>query len=155
MRQITLQPSMSVLVSATVRSVGIKKMRITQAATQLLRWLHEPEASLSVHFVGEDRMRTLNRIHRGLDRPTDVLSFSFGEEGHDGRRQRDLGDLFLCVPYLRRQARAFGVAYEEEVLRMLAHGVLHLAGFDHEKPHEARRMFGLQEKFLSRLLSSV
>jgi len=83
-------------------------------------------------------MRQLNRQHRGLDRATDVLSFS-------------LGDIFLCPSYIRRQARRFGVSYQEECTRTLIHGILHLTGYDHATQRQAKKMFGLQEKLLQEL----
>ena len=94
-------------------------------------------------------MRAMNRQTRGIDRPTDVLSFNPAEAPVAWPRfpgaADDLGDLFLCVPYIRRQARRFGVPYREEFLRMLVHGVLHLLGYDHTTKKDAQRMFAVQE----------
>lgn len=101
-------------------------------------------AECAVIFVGDARMRTLNRIHRGTDRVTDVLAFQ-GEEG-------ELGDIVIAVPYVRRQARRFGVPFKEECARMLIHGVLHLLGYDHHQQREASKMFRLQEAVLNDIL---
>lgn len=98
----------------------------------------------AVIFVGDARMRTLNRVHRGLDRATDVLAFP----GTDG----ELGDIVIAVPYVRRQARRFNVSFQEECARMLIHGILHLLGYDHHRPTPARQMFRLQEAVLNDIL---
>jgi probable rRNA maturation factor len=82
-------------------------------------------------------MRRLNREWRRIDRPTDVLSFPSGEPGF-------LGDVAIDVPYAARQARRRGHALDREVQLLLAHGVLHLAGHDHET--DGGEMFRLQRK---------
>jgi probable rRNA maturation factor len=134
---------MPILVYQTVKNAGMPHARIKKVVAAALRQVKSPRASVAVHLVGETRMRTLNRTGRGIDRPTDVLSFPTGERD-------DWGDIFLCVPYLRRQAKRFGVSFEEEFCRMLIHGVLHLSGLDHDAPQPAKRMFGMQEAIVSR-----
>ncbi len=83
------------------------------------------EPALSILLCGDARMRELNRAWRGKDRPTDVLSFPSGETAF-------LGDLVVDVPYAARQARRLGHSLEREVKVLLAHGILHLLGYDHE-----------------------
>jgi len=88
-----------------------------------------PEAgSFAVRFVGERKMRALNRDFRGLDRSTDVLSFP-GETTVEGRH---LGDVVVSVPRARQQAEERGVTPERELRTLLLHGVLHCLGHDHE-----------------------
>jgi len=104
--------------------------------------LADPEVTLA--FVGERAIRTLNRRFMKKDRPTDVLSFPLGEKGPDGRFY--LGDIVIAVPVAFRQARARGHGLERE-LRMLAiHGFLHLLGYDHfagigEEERKIRKLF--------------
>lgn len=107
------------------------------------------EGSISVHRVGKMRIQTLNREYRGKDRVTDVLSF--GVDDVFPGEEHDWGDLFLCEEKIRTQAREFGVTFEEEFLRMLIHGTLHLFGYDHHKKKDAQIMFPLQEKLLAKL----
>ncbi len=92
-------------------------------------------------------MRALNHAHRGLNRPTDVLSFSLVDHGSPPPRG-DWGDIFVDIPYLERQAKRFGVTPREECARMIIHGVLHLSGHDHVHEGDAKKMFGLQEKLV-------
>lgn len=81
--------------------------------------------AVSVLLCGDARMRRLNREWRRKDRSTDVLSFPSGLPG-------SLGDVVVSVPYASRQARARGHARDREIRILLAHGVLHLLGYDHE-----------------------
>ena len=102
---------------------------------------------VSVHCIGKQKIQTLNRVFRGIDRPTDVLSFPT-EALFDTEDQTDSGDLFLCPEYITKQAKRFGTSYKEEFFRMLIHGVLHLEGYDHEKKSDAKKMFTVQEQLL-------
>ena len=133
----------------TVSTVGISQAQMRKVVSAVLSRVGRSADDVSIHWVGAERMRTLNRRYRGKDRPTDVLSFA-AEEGWHIMKQaaRDLGDVFLCVPQIERQAKQYGVTYIEEATRMLAHGVLHLAGFDHRSRKEAKTMFGIQEKIV-------
>ncbi|HAR45365.1 MAG TPA: rRNA maturation RNase YbeY [Nitrospiraceae bacterium] len=104
-----------------------KRLRI------LLESLGLPDAELSVSFVGDSFMRTLNRTYRRIDRPTDVLSFSM-QEGAFPRIQPDvLGDIVIAVPVAARQASAAGHDLHCEIDLLLIHGLLHLLGYDHER----------------------
>ena len=105
--------------------------------------------SVSVHLVGERRIRTLNMMHRGLDYATDVISFS-ALEGDVIGDSNDLGDIFICIDKIRKQARKYGVSEKEEFVRMLAHGILHLAGYDHKDEDQEEKMFKKQEKIVHR-----
>jgi probable rRNA maturation factor len=98
-----------------------------------------PSPSLSILLCGDARMRSLNRRWRRLDRPTDVLSFPSGE-------RLTLGDLVIDVPYARRQARLHGHATARELQILLAHGLLHLLGYDHET--DDGTMFRLQRRLV-------
>jgi probable rRNA maturation factor len=111
-----------------------KKRRVrTKAFERLLTELAAryrlaaPEVSLS--FVGERAIRTLNRRFMKKDRPTDVLSFPLGEKGPDGKFY--LGDIVIAVPVAFRQARSKGHSLDRELHLLAIHGFLHLLGFDH------------------------
>ena len=95
--------------------------------------------SLSILLCGDARMRRLNREWLGTDLPTDVLSFSSGERDF-------LGDIVIDVPYAARQARRRGHTLAREVQILLAHGLLHLLGYDHEEDNGT--MFRRQRRIL-------
>ncbi len=120
----------------------------------LLAGIGLPEAELSVLFVGDRAMRTLNRRYRGKDRATDVLSFSL-REGKFSRIQPDLlGDIVIAVPTAARQAAAAGYPLRREIESLLIHGLLHLLGYDHERgSREAARMKRRERQLLKRLSS--
>jgi probable rRNA maturation factor len=88
-------------------------------------------------------MRTLNRVWRKKDRPTDVLSFPGGEA-----EDAFLGDVAIDVPYAGRQARRLGHSLQREIQVLLAHGILHLLGHDHET--DDGTMFALQGRLVRR-----
>lgn len=110
--------------------------------------------SVSIHFIGDRRMRQLNHSFRRIDRTTDVLAFPTreGEGKFMGVTSGDIGDIFISVPQIRRQAQSYHRPYQEELARMLIHGMLHLLGYDHDTPAKEKIMFGLQEKFVRRFL---
>lgn len=126
-----------------------------------LKKIRSEDATVRVHVIGDTMMRRLNRDYRGRDRTTDVLAFSMleGEEiGPSrgalrvaGEEENDWGDIFLSAPQIARQARRFSVTPREEAVRMLVHGVLHLGGYDHVQPPDARKMFGIQEQLVEHL----
>jgi rRNA maturation RNase YbeY len=106
-------------------------------------------ARVSLLLCGDRRMQALNRRFRRLDRSTDVLSFPAFEASDApaaARRGEFLGDLVIDVPYAARQARRLGHSPAREVQVLLAHGVLHLLGYDHER--DGGRMFRLQRRLI-------
>ena len=88
--------------------------------------------SLSVVLTDDIEIHELNRCYRGKDKPTDVLSFS-QLEGNEGVCSDSLGDIVISIDTAKRQAIKFKCSFEEELLRLLVHGVLHLFGYDHER----------------------
>lgn len=109
---------------------------------------------VSLSIVDDKTMRRLNRRYRHKDRTTDVLSFPFDDAGFvDGSAAavaRTLGEIVVSLPQVRRQAAAIDRTVTEEFSLMLAHGTLHLMGYDHEKIEDERVMFGLQHETLLR-----
>ncbi len=131
----------------TVRSPFSEK-KIEQVIFFVFKKLKR-QGSVSVHLVGEKRIRSLNSSYRGKDKVTDVLSF--GVDDNLPGEAHDWGDLFLCLNQIERQSKKFDVSLENEFFRMLIHGTLHLFGYDHVKKQDAEVMFPLQEKLLSSL----
>ena len=96
-------------------------------------------AELSVLLVDDAAMRVLNRTHRGKDRPTDVLAFPVDERPVRGA-PRVLGDVVISLETALRQARSRKRPLVPEVRFLLAHGLLHLVGYDHATRIQKRRM---------------
>jgi len=144
---------MSCVITSSVKKIGINRKHVERTVSHIYKKLHVKDALVGIHFVGEKRIQTLNNLYRGIDAPTDVLSFAaLDGESIPGNSEVDLGDIFVCVPYIRRQARRFSVSYREECLRMIIHGILHALGYDHKNNKEAKIMFGLQESYLDEVI---
>jgi probable rRNA maturation factor len=94
------------------------------------------DGHLSVELVGEERIKELNRDHRGKDEPTDVLSFPIDGTG-EVAGPRELGDVVICP------------AHTADVVEATVHGVLHLCGFDHES--DSGEMLALQDRVMAGL----
>lgn len=101
------------------------------------------DVDVSVSFVDADEMRGLNSAWRGIDAPTDVLSFEcdspFGDEVPEGEVV-ELGDVILCPGVIAAQAPSFDSTPERECLLMLVHGMFHLLGYDHVDEQGALEM---------------
>lgn len=145
---------MTIRVAGPPRRPGIPRPdgRLLRArARAALAALGLEDAELSLALVDDATIAALNGAHRGKPRPTDVLSFSLLEGPHADRRGSLLGDVVIGVETAARQARAGGRSLDEELARLLVHGVLHLVGHDHERADEARIM-RREERRLARLL---
>ena len=121
--------------------------------------------AVSVRLCDDDAIHEINRVHRGVDRATDVLSFptvtypagvTAGHADRLLRRELDdeldacmLGDLILSVPHIMAQAEEYGHSPQREAAYLLVHGLCHLMGYDHIDPDEQKRMRAMEEKILS------
>jgi len=128
--------------------------KLADAARCLLGLLDRHDAVISVSLVDDDEIRRLNRDWRGKDRATDVLSFPQNDPGDDPLTSEDteLGDVVISLDTARAQADAGGWTLEEEVNRLLLHGVLHLLGYDHESGGEEERRMKAEELRLAEAL---
>jgi probable rRNA maturation factor len=109
-------------------------------AQQVLRAVGQAGAELSLSLVDDDEMADINRAYRGIDRPTDVLSFSLLDGEGAEHRGHLLGDVVIGIETAARQARERHRGLDQEIARLLIHGVLHLVGHDHEESEEAKAM---------------
>lgn len=119
---------------------AISPTELERRARQMLDEYCLTEAMLSIVLCDDATIRRLNRQYRGQNRPTDVLSFSMLEGEAIVCQRQILGDIVISLPTAARQAAARRVAVLDEVTELLAHGLLHLLGFDHRNAFEKRRM---------------
>jgi probable rRNA maturation factor len=105
---------------------------------------------LSLHLVGDATIRDLNAEHRGNNSPTDVLSFPLYEPGFvlPPGEPVHLGDVVVSYPRALEQAAEYGHTVEREVAYLVAHGVLHVLGYDHEEETDRLRMRAREEEAL-------
>ncbi|NBS67714.1 rRNA maturation RNase YbeY [bacterium] len=120
-------------------------LRVTKAFADALP---EAKGEVHVHVVNEAEIRRLNRMHRGKDKITDVLSFPAGDLPIFGA----LGDVLICFEQAERQAEG---DISLELTDLLVHGILHVLGYDHEMPADAEVMFPLQDKIVGEVLRTV
>lgn len=113
---------------------------VRNRAQRMLHAIGRNEAEISILLVDEQTIRELNRRYRDLNKPTDVLSFSLRQGEFCSFAGDLLGDVVVCVPIARRQARRVGHTTLDEITLLIAHGLLHLAGFDHDNRRTERRM---------------
>lgn len=100
------------------------------------------DRELSILLTGNEEIRALNRDYRGKDKPTDVLSFPMEDD-------LLLGDVVISTEKAVSQAAEFGVTADEEMARLLVHGILHLAGYDHVKGgRQAKKMKEKEEELM-------
>ncbi len=114
--------------------------------------LKEEEVSnavFSIVFVGLEEIHALNKNYRGIDRPTDVISFAL-EDSDDFEVEgvRVLGDIYVCIDKMKKQALEYGHSEKRELSFLVCHGLLHLLGYDHMKKEDEAIMFGKQDKIL-------
>lgn len=135
------------MIYTQIKTMDFSHTRIESIVAYVLK-REKQEADLNIHVIGDKKMRSLNREHRGRDKTTDVLSFAYQEGEHPRFFERELGDIFINPAQIKRQAKFWNVPYEEEFARMLIHAILHLLGFDHVEEVEAKKMFAKQELYL-------
>ncbi|MFY0545087.1 rRNA maturation RNase YbeY [Brevibacillus sp. H7] len=133
-------------------------IRCLQAAAES----EEVSGEVVVTLVNNERIHELNRQYRGVDRPTDVLSFAMNEAGEgemdiyvDEEEIEEfpnmLGDIVISVPKAQEQAKEYGHSLERELGFLAVHGFLHLLGYDHGTEEEEKEMFSRQEAILQKI----
>ena len=98
---------------------------------------------LSIVLLGDDEIRRLNAAYLNRDRPTDVLAFPYAEDGDEV-----WGEVYVSVDRAREQAEDYGVTREEELARLIIHGVLHLTGYDDQDASSRERMRLRENEYL-------
>jgi probable rRNA maturation factor len=106
----------------------------------MVKKLQLTKSELSIVLTNDAQIQELNRLYRRMDRPTDVLAFAMLESPCGPRSGDLLGDVVVSVPRARLQAGERGVNVTAEITMLLAHGILHLLGWDHDTPAKDRRM---------------
>ena len=124
------------------QSPPVSSKRVLAMADAMLERLDLGDTELSILLTNDETIRALNREHRQKDRPTDVLSFYFAEKGalKSASTPRLLGDIVISLDTAARQAAGRKRPLLSELRWLLAHGILHLAGYDHATVKQKREM---------------
>lgn len=125
---------------------------IAKAIVKSLKYEKYPDkCEISLTLTDNENIHELNREHRGVDRPTDVLSFPIFDEDNMGGKTV-LGDIVLSLEKAREQAEEYGHSFEREVAFLTVHSMLHLLGYDHEEGKaQESEMFTRQEAILCKM----
>ena len=135
-------PRLSLTVQHPVATAGLPSL------LKLRKWARAAiveDVRVTVRLVGEAEARALNFAYRGRDHATNVLTFSYADI------MPLSGDIVICIPVVRREARAQGKTIEAHLAHLLVHGMLHLQGYDHERARDAELMEGIEAEIVTKL----
>jgi probable rRNA maturation factor len=128
---------------------------LARAVEAVLAAEGEPDSEVSLVVTSDEAVAELNLGYRGVEGPTDVLSFAARESapGFVSAPEADsyLGDVLIALPFTRRQAAALGRSLDDELRLLAVHGTLHLLGYDHAEPEEEAAMWARQDEILTGL----
>lgn len=138
-------------ISLPLQEWQVYKAILTQAAQATLSAIPtQPEGDLTLVLTNDAQIHSLNRQYRGIDSPTDVLSFALDEINPQSGRKY-LGDVVISLERAREQAAAAGHPLTSELALLVVHGVLHLCGYDHEQSADKEQMWAIQNAILTSL----
>ena len=114
-----------------------------------LDYLKLENVVFNIIIIDNDEIHKINKEYRGIDRPTDVISFALEDDDTFIKmNQRILGDIYISIDRAREQAKEYGHSLLRELCFLTIHGILHLLGYDHMEPEDEKVMFELQERVL-------
>lgn len=157
---------MSVLIDNRQKKITIDEAMealVVQVVNKVLAYEEcEEEYEVSISFVDNEEMRSLNNEYRGIDKATDVLSFPMVEFIEDELYEEDenaeyieeeiaLGDIVVSMEKALEQSEEYGHSFNRELAFLLVHGMLHLLGYDHEDGASEGEMFDKQEEILKEM----
>ena len=116
---------------------------VKKTVLQFLKYFKIKKEDVSIAFIGDTKMKSLNKIYRGYDKITDVLSFPETEENDY------LGEVIINYSQIKRQTNKYSPSIQEELLFILAHGLLHLLGYEDETEKGKNKMYKLADQFFS------
>lgn len=116
-----------------------------------------PPTAVTVLLTDDEQLRHLNKEFRGIDEPTDVLSFAAEELMEEDLDDEEpyLGDIAIAVPIAKKQAKEGGHSLKAELQLLTVHGTLHLLGYDHEEPEDKKKMWWVQSSILAQLGAEI
>ncbi|UTC63419.1 rRNA maturation RNase YbeY [Treponema sp. OMZ 787] len=129
---------------------SIDPVRVENFISEVLKDLNLKNWDISLLFCDDDFIQNLNKQYRNIDSPTDVLSFEQGDEYFDeaGETRFMAGDIVISIDSLKFNAEEFNVEINEELKRLIVHGILHLNGMDHSDNSPEQEMLKFQEELL-------
>ena len=126
---------------------GVTRQKIVKIAMTAAHLLDLKNASITIIVTDDAYISGINREFRGHDKPTDVISFSNRDNPFPeiDANNEEIGDLYISIERADRQAREYRVSLDDEVKRLIVHGLLHLVGYDHERSDSDEETMLLKE----------
>lgn len=122
---------------------------INKVLKKALKLENVTNAYFDVILVDEDTIQRINKDYRKVDKVTDVISFAFEDnDKKEYNKVRILGEIYICIPRMKAQAKEYGHSETREIAFLAVHGLLHLLGYDHMTKEDEDVMFGKQEEVL-------
>lgn len=137
--------STQVFVHTLNKKFRLKVSSLKKLAEKILEY-EKPKTTVNLIFIDDSYMKKLNHKFRGINKTTDVLSFPLKSKWE--REAYFLGEVYVSLDQAKRQAQDYKVSLSYELQRLVAHGVLHLLGYDHQNRKDALRMIKKEEKYL-------
>lgn len=128
---------------------GIEPKDFRAVVAKLKKALPKTRGELNIVFVDDSEIHRLNKAYRHMDKPTDVLSFSY-MDAPDYKTTRAIGEVYISIPTATRQAPDYGNTLVDELRKLIAHGILHVFGYDHELDADYKVMSAMEDKVLGR-----
>ena len=138
-----------------MRNIGIfnetqEKVENLEVLEPLLTYENVDNLEFNVIIINNEEIHKINKEYRGIDRPTDVISFAL-EDYKDIKYENDyrvLGDIYISIDKVKEQAKEYGHSEKRELAFLAVHGLLHLLGYDHMEKEDEKVMFSRQELIL-------
>ncbi len=147
-----------ITIKNTQRTVPVTIEAVRNDTDRILQLLGYALFDIGIWITTDKTIRAYNKRYRGKDKATDILSFPFWPDLKAGQRikptsdeEKNLGDLIISAPYLEREARQYGVSFDERMRVLLVHGICHLLGYDHERDEDYATMRAQEQKVLAKL----
>ncbi len=139
-----------------VEETEIEKLKIDKLLKRITKCVKRTEKIRGRHYVSfiivdESRIWEINKQYRGIDKPTDVISFAEIDSDENHILPEEMGDIFICKEKVFSQANEYGHSIEREFAFLATHGLYHLLGYDHQTKADEEVMFEKQENILTKL----
>ena len=145
-----------ITITNTQKIIRINKKQIERITIAMLTAIDYADFDLGICFTGTKAMQTYNKTYRSKNKVTDILSFPYHENLKPGKRvivknpeDKNLGDLIICPDYVLKDAlKRWNQTFDERLIVLLAHGIAHLLGYDHETEKDYVEMLKLETRLV-------
>jgi probable rRNA maturation factor len=143
------------LPSDRYKNISLKKIK--SYANKICSFLNLKKIIITIVICDNKYIRKINRIYRKKDKSTDVIAFAYRENPVPNIKcgLEMLGDIYISLDKAAENAKAYGASFTEEIRRLIAHGILHLIGYDHERSKKDKRIMETKEKKIFNYVSTA